>query len=1224
MYLKTLEMVGFKSFAERTKVDFAPGMMAIVGPNGCGKSNVSDAIRWVLGEQSAKALRGGAMTDVIFNGTDGARPLNMAEVSLTLTDCESTLGTEYHEVTVTRRVFRTGEGQYLLNKTPCRLRDIQRLFMDTGLGTSSYSVMEQGRIDQILSSRPDDRREVFEEASGISKYKADKKEAIRKLEHTDANLLRLGDIIKEVRRQMISLQRQVGKARRYKSIQEQLRSYDLWLARTRLGELDAALAEATASRDALAAREAELQAFVTRDDEAASALRQQLATLETDIAAALDASSAAAGALERTRESIRVNQERAKELEALSQRDSRETETARATLETHRAEAATLKSDMAALETELAGAGSAWTERQSALAAHDKSISDARAAVSNLRSDYMGLEAASNRAQNEWNDLEAKERSDLIRKERCTGEKADAERAVAAYAEQVAALEARRAEKAAAVQSATDALTALRAAQNERRAALVAARETASKASHDVAAREAQVALLARTQAQARGFPEGARKLLDGTKVPGVDPAAVLASLADKIRADRKHKAALEAVLRAQLDAVLISDLSAALSTARALAAAKGGAVRLLAAEVPESEKSKDLSENPPDLPGEPLLPYVKASAPLVPLLGRLLGRVWLTDAASLETVVSGASEGVSQWTFVTPEGIVLRPGGAVELWSPKAGESNPMDLAHQLAEWQDDLAKQKVALEEAKKAVADLEKAESDAHAAIAAATSALDTHRRDLALVEGELNTVNREARQARQRVETITWELDALEKKTASGTKRRAELQATLEDLRTRMADNRARSETAAQSLRELEERRTAFVDAATEARVALSALQQRRESLKALSAPLDARIRELETLIAERSAGVDSYRARIASLAAAAEEAQARIASLETDARARKEDLDAARARRESCQSELAQRDEILRTERTELDNARTARSDADMAIAKHSMHRQNMLDRLAADYQAGPDEIKAASEPAWAADAPAPTPAVLETMVSDLRARLAEMGPVNLVAIEENQELEERYAFLNQQNDDLTKAKTQLTDLIRKINSTTTSLFKETFEKVNANFQELFKKLFGGGSANLVLIDEANVLESGIEIIARPPGKKPQTVSLLSGGERTLTALSLLFALFRVKPSAFCLTDELDAALDDSNIARYLSMLDDFLPFTQFLVITHNRQTIAKASALYGVTMEKRGISKFVSMKFRDGQADAPDDAVTGSTGAPVRTPAPKGKPQKRK
>ncbi|MBR6022941.1 MAG: AAA family ATPase, partial [Kiritimatiellae bacterium] len=266
MYLKTLEMAGFKSFAERATLEFAPGMMAIVGPNGCGKSNVSDAIRWVLGEQSAKALRGGAMTDVIFNGTDTAKPQNLAEVSLTLSDCESALGTAYHEVTVTRRVFRSGEGQYLLNKTPCRLRDIQRLFMDTGLGTNSYSVMEQGRIDQILSSRPEDRRAVFEEASGISKYKADKKEALRKLERTEANLLRLGDILKEVRRQLVSLQRQVGKAKRYQSLQASLRALDLWLGRARLLDASSALAATRAAHDALSADEERLRRRLAADD----------------------------------------------------------------------------------------------------------------------------------------------------------------------------------------------------------------------------------------------------------------------------------------------------------------------------------------------------------------------------------------------------------------------------------------------------------------------------------------------------------------------------------------------------------------------------------------------------------------------------------------------------------------------------------------------------------------------------------------------------------------------------------------------------------------------------------------------------------------------------------------------------------------------------------------------------------------------------------------------
>ena len=683
---------------------------------------------------------------------------------------------------------------------------------------------------------------------------------------------------------------------------------------------------------------------------------------------------------------------------------------------------------------------------------------------------------------------------------------------------------------------------------------------------------------------------------------------------------------ALEAVLRALLDAVVVPDLPTALATANALQAAKAGAARLVAATDSAPDDATAELPPPPDLPGEPLLPHLKAPAPLQPLLRRLLGTVWVTDAPSLLAALplpdaqpphaAPPPLAASPWTYVTPDGLVLRPAAAtVELWSPKAGESNPMELEHQLAEWQEDLARLQQDAANASARVADLQAAEAAAQQETATANATLADHRRELALAEGELRMVDREARQARQRVQTIAWELDALEKKTASGTARRAELSTSLESLRARLAENHARTDAATSALRDLDEKRTALVDAATDARVALSSSQQHREALRARANPLAARIRELETLIRDRAAGVDAYRTRIASLRQAADDATSRLAALQNNADSRKADLDAARARREKLTADLAARDALLARERSDLDAARAQRADADMAIARHSLQRQNLLDRLAADYQAAPEDALAAPEPEWPADlSPAPpSPATLETLVSGLRARLSEMGPVNLVAIEENQQLEERYAFLNQQNDDLVKAKTQLVDLIRKINNTTTSLFKDTFEKVNANFQTLFRQLFNGGSAKLVLVDEENVLESGIDILARPPGKKPQSVSLLSGGERTLTALSLLFALFRVKPSAFCLTDELDAALDDSNIARYLSMLDDFLKDTQFLVITHNRQTIAKASAIYGVTMEKRGISKFVSMKFRD-DLPPPADPLAGTPAAPLRSP----------
>ena len=550
MYLKALEMVGFKSFAERTKLVFEPGMMAIVGPNGCGKSNVSDAIRWVLGEQSPKALRGGAMTDVIFNGTDAAKPLAMAEVNLTLTDCESVLGTEYNEVTVTRRVFRSGEGQYFINKAQCRLKDVQRLFMDTGLGTNSYSVMEQGRIDQILSSRPDDRREVFEEASGISKYKADKKEALRKLEHTEANLLRLGDIIKEVKRQIISLQRQVGKAKRYKSLQDQLRASDVWLGKGRLAELDASLAALEVELKAHSASEEELRTGVEAAEGHANELRQNMAEVEGRIAAAMDASSEASGALSRARELIRVNQERAQELGSLSQRDSRETEGARASLASHQDDLDSLKKDLIAATDAHETARGELDRHQATLAAHDQATAAARKRLQDLRTEALDLETRLARLQNEWNEIEARERTDLIRRERFAAEKGEAERAVESYEERLGLMAAQRAQKQSGAEQAQRQVEDLRQTQTDRAAQLSALQREMSALASEAAAREAQVNLLTRSRAEARGFPAGAKKLLENTPVPGVNPKDILGSLAEKIRADKDHKLALEAVLR--------------------------------------------------------------------------------------------------------------------------------------------------------------------------------------------------------------------------------------------------------------------------------------------------------------------------------------------------------------------------------------------------------------------------------------------------------------------------------------------------------------------------------------------------------------------------------------------------------------------------------------------------------------------------------------------------
>jgi len=423
VYLKTLEIVGFKSFANKTKLEFEPGMTAIVGPNGCGKSNVSDAIRWVLGEQRARALRGAKMEDIIFNGTDSHKPLGMAEVSITLADCTESLGLEYNEVCIARRVFRSGESGYFLNRKACRLKDIQRLFMDTGVGTDSYSVLEQGKIDQILSSRPEDRRTVFEEASGITKFKADKKEALRKLEHTEANLLRLADVIREVKRQIISLQRQAGKAKRYKDLSEEMRSLDIYVTREHLHEYAQKINELAGELQVLERKVTELHEQVESAETEAESSRLALTQLEETISQAMEQASAAHGELERTRNLILMNTDRIAELRSLAQRNTQETEEARTRLESHRKEHESIISAITDSEREKKEAQENLERVTLVQKEVEEQMNLTRAQLNNLRNESVALDSKASKRQNELNELDARDRTAMLKKERLANRK---------------------------------------------------------------------------------------------------------------------------------------------------------------------------------------------------------------------------------------------------------------------------------------------------------------------------------------------------------------------------------------------------------------------------------------------------------------------------------------------------------------------------------------------------------------------------------------------------------------------------------------------------------------------------------------------------------------------------------------------------------------------------------------------------------------------------------
>jgi chromosome segregation protein len=1087
VYLKSLDIVGFKSFANKTKLEFEPGMTAIVGPNGCGKSNVSDAVRWVLGEQRARALRGAKMEDVIFNGTDSQKPLGMAEVSITLSDCTDALGVEYDEVCIARRVFRSGESGYFLNRKACRLKDIQRLFMDTGVRTDSYSILEQGKIDQILSSRPEDRRSVFEEASGITKYKADKKEALRKLEHTEANLLRLEDVIREVKRQIISLQRQAGKAKRYKELAEEVRGLDIYVTRERLAQYAQKLNEFSGELQVLERTVKELHEQVESAESEAESSRQALTQLEETISQAMEQASSAKSELERTRHLITMNTDRIAELTTLAQRNTQETEEARVRFETHTSELNKIIAEMATSEEEKAAAKKELDHVTLIQREVEEQMNATRAQLNNLRNESVALDSTSSKMQNELNELDARDRSAMLKKERLSTEKAELERSLASFVEHQQQMDAKVETLSAKVAEQAESLNTLNGERSGRKDRIIDQDRAFNEHLKSIAAKSAQLEMLSGGEARQEGFPPGAQILLDPPNDFSLDRAAIIGPLAEQLKTSPEYQTALEAILRPCIDAIVVKDEAYARDALAWLRDQEAGSARLLSVAATKEEAPLDHSSGI----GKGLLECITFGDDVAPLVRRLFwnirvvgSEVEMPDVLSADTVV------------VSQDGTVVSGDGSSELWMPGTEDRSPL-ARHQLREQlQEEIVKLEAEAGKTEETLKTLRGEESGIAEAIEKARQMLEEFRRELALQEGERQVIVRETTSARERVETVSFEFNNLTESESKGVELRTRLATELQETRDRQVNVRTQSAEQTKALTEIEERRSDTLAVTSEHRIVFSQKSQALEHLINRKQPMEARIRELDELIAERTTGVDSYNQRIDGLKSSIEEETAKIEPLEQRLQETAKTLEDERARREETIRILTTAENRLRGLRDSMESELNKKSQFEVQRAEYSMRHDNALERITGTYHITKEEMAETEAPRWENDE-VPDQEVIETRVAEIHAKLDAMGPVNLVAIEEHAELEERFAFLNKQQDDLVAAKQQLLDMIKTINATTTEMFKDTFDKVNMNFQEMFKKLFGGGSAKLVLTDDEDVLESGIEIIARPPGKKLQ-------------------------------------------------------------------------------------------------------------------------------
>jgi chromosome segregation protein len=1254
MRLNRLEIAGFKSFPDRSELTFDQGVTAIVGPNGCGKSNVVDALTWVLGEQSAKSLRGDRMEDVIFGGSDARKPTAAAEVRLRLSGVAARVpGNEgagngharaaavidagdsllaggtavavepdddlpliVRDVELMRRLYRSGESEYLIDGENCRLRDVQDLLMDSGLGVKAYAVIEQGKIGQILSARPTDRRQLIEEAAGVTKYKSRRRTAELKLEAAQQNLTRVDDIVYEVEKQRGALKRQAAKARRYRRLREELRRWEkvqfarkyrllgeaIEAARARLEDARlretsaaAALSELETTLERIRLELTEADAATTAAREAAHVrelengrLQQQVAfdrhQIEQLSAAAVDI-EAEVHALESRREPARIELEARRE--AASNAATARQQAAEA-LSAEEIEYADVQRHIEGLEGDVEAARSEVFAAVNAATALRHAMEHASAAKARIREQLAKLEV---------------EGADLrVEAMRAQQDRTTAEESMARARE---ALDSLRVERAGRESQ----LAAARADLDSRRLEL-------RGVENGLAGVTARLKSLEELDAARAEYGDGARLIL--AEAPAAD-IGQLGSVADYLEVDGHYERAVEALAGEILQHVIVQTHDQAAAGVRLAEAHNAGRVGFVVAgasvgmPVPYAHASL--------VPGvRRLLDVVRVTGPAQDAIRIILADAWIADDfdAALEAAVrSGGPTATIQGDIF--HGVSRVEGGT------RAEARGILTTKREIKELRERAEEQRLAAERLREDVAALDLLIASTDSAILALQD--EQHRQEKATVGFDLQAGN--AHHASERVarklDQIANERRTSEEELRGQDARHEEAQASIARIEVDQRAADAELNDAQRRLFEARERMQAQSVRTAEAKAVHAGLVERASALGAEVGRLEEAGRELETRAARRGDDLQrntTRREELRSAVAAAEVAldeglrsfdglreQVRIAD-ERSAALRDEfngqEIRIREARRvvESVRAEAARFDVARATAEADLTHLATACMDAVQATLEEVSAEIEELERTGALASPRPvddapepaeveDEAGAVSESDGEATAAAPAvPAAMtaDEMVSDLRTKIERMGAVNMMAIDQFDDLESRHLFLTTQRKDLIDSIAATNDAIKKIDKTTKERFREAFAAINENFAGTFTTLFGGGRAGLVLLDENDQLESGIDMIAQPPGKRLQSVQLLSGGEKALTAMALMFAIFKYRPSPFCLLDEIDAPLDDANIGRFVEMLQGMQDETQFILITHNRKTMEIANRLYGVTMEEPGVSKLISVQ----------------------------------
>lgn len=1184
MYLKRLEMQGFKSFAEKIKLDFNCGITAVVGPNGSGKSNIADAIRWVLGEQSVKTLRGSKMEDVIFAGTEHRKPLGFAEVTIVLDNSDSTLPIDYEEVAITRRVYRSGESEYLINKTNCRLKDITELLLDTGIGRDGYSVIGQGRIDEILSTRSEDRRQIFEEASGIMKYKVRKHDAEKKLELTRQNLERINDIIAELESQLEPLREQSEKARRFLDLREELKVLEVNVYldsmkkfRDRLEVMDKQLKTV---QDQINDENNKLDEITRSNKEKTDLLK----TMDERLEEAKQLFYEMEGNLERCSSEIKLNQEKIANLMQNIERLDTEKAELREKIEVLETEEAGKKDRLKYLERQLeeysaklAGFEKQMEELLKTLDEEERSIellkseimdkmdiqSDKKLQISNLRSHIENMQKRQRSIDTEvYQNVVEKDR-EKMKKEELTESIRNAEQHIKGHKEKLSGLFREREE--------TDKmLSELRMKQ--------------AKINSDIQSKSSRVRTLREMEQKLEGYNRSVREVLQACHASPQFGRGIHGALAQLIEVDRKYETAIEISLGGALQNIVTQTEEDAKKAIEFLKKNKLGRATFLPIRSVEGRGFDNQTmarikqcEGFCGVASE----LVSHDSVYTGIIRNLLGKVVVID--NLDNGIKMARKFRYSFRIVTLDGDLLNTGGAMSGGSLENRGTGILTRNREISELDEELKslrQQETGVsKDIKQLTEDISRIDSD--------ISSIENEIKNNELVkirdESHLAQTDENLEKLTARMEMLRQEKEQLEREIKETGNELTKYELELLQIEEEISEAKKTVAEFQEKHKEDQAARDALHTDITDYKISVNSI---KESIAGVNESSDRIHTEKENMvmsITKKESEQERFREEIKKLEEQIEGLNARIKKHSEERSGRSFEIDRLTEERKILEEDIydivnkindTNKTILLLQEEYSRTEVRKTRLEAEM---------EALQDRIWNEY-----ELTYSSAMELKKDVGSLTSA--QRRINEIKNMIKELGPINVAAIDDYIKTKDRYEFMTNQRNDMEQAREKLLRVIAEMTSIMKKQFLEQFKLINKNFNDVFRELFNGGRASLTLVDEENVLESGIEIEAQPPGKKLQNMMLLSGGERAFTAIALLFAILRLKPSPFCVLDEIEAALDEANVYRFVEYLKNYSCNTQFIVVTHRKGTMEGSDMLYGVTMQEHGVSKIISMK----------------------------------